>query len=162
MSFLFVETVLSGVFVASAFLIGAWIAVSVDYSTREKALFAAFGAGIFLAATMLLIQETLKLGNFLDLLLGFILGALTFGIAQHYFKHDENVSSKQPKGRLSIVGTILDSVPETIFIGVIIALQEPGLFAAEAVLFMGNLATTLEGAKIMQKQGLKKGLQLEH
>ncbi len=159
MSFLILETVLSGVLVASAFPIGAWIATSINYSTREKALFAAFGAGIFLATTMLLVQETLKIGNFWDLLLGFSLGALTFGVAQHFFKHDNNSGAKKSwksESRLSIVGTILDSVPETIFIGVIIALQEPGLFAAGIVLFLGNLATTLEGAKIMQKQGIKK------
>ncbi len=165
MSFLILETIVSGVLVASAFPIGAYIALTVDYSTREKALFAAFGAGIFLATTMLLVQETLNLGNFVDLILGFSAGALTFGVAQHFFKHDQNNkhNAKQglppvAKGRLSVIGTILDSVPETIFIGVIIALQEPSLYPAVIVIFLGNLATTLEGAKIMLKQGISKKL----
>ncbi len=163
MTLVIYEAVLSGIIVASAFPIGAIIALFVPYSTREKALFAAFGAGIFLAATMLLVQETLRIGNFLDLILGFSFGALTFGIAQHYFKHDQSNNERtlkgrviKHKGRLSIIGTILDSVPESIFIGVIIALKEPGLYAAESVIFLGNLATTLEGAKIMLKQGLPK------
>lgn len=49
-------------------------------------------------------------------------------------------------------------MPESLFIGVLIALQEPGLFTAETVLFLGNLAATLEGAKIMQKQGIKRSM----
>ena len=164
MSIVILETISSGILVACAFPIGAWIATSFNYSIKLRALFAAFGAGIFLATTMLLVQETLSLGNFIDLLLGFGLGTVVFGIAQHYLKHnnpqdqEKEIIPGQPKGRLSVIGTFLDSFPETIFIGVIIALQEPGLFAAEAVLFMGNLATTLEGAKIMQKQGIKRKL----
>jgi len=161
LSFAVLETIVSGLIIASAFPIGALIAIYVDYSHVKKALFAAFGAGIFLAAIMLLIQETLNLGNVFDLLIGFSLGALAFGVAQHFLKHNSNNSAlsstkKISAGKLSVVGTILDSVPETLFIGVIIALKEPGLFTAEIVLFLGNLATTLEGAKIMQNQGIKK------
>lgn len=163
MSFLIIETVISGLIVASAFPIGAVIATYANYSHAKKALFAAFGAGIFLSATMLLIQETLNLGNVFDLLIGFSLGALAFGIAQHFFKHDSNsksgsVPKRYSAGKLSVIGTILDSVPESLFIGVLIALQEPGLFTAETVLFLGNLAATLEGAKIMQKQGIKRSM----
>ncbi len=162
MSYIVLETVLSGIFVASAFPIGALIAIVFNYSTARRALFAAFGAGIFFSAVMLLVQETLRLGGFLDLLVGFSLGAITFGIAQHFFKHDNSEKGQKRKkhseGKLAVVGTILDSVPESLFIGIIIALQEPGLFVAEAVIFLGNLATTLEGAKIMKKQGIKNWL----
>ncbi|MGE5187466.1 MAG: ZIP family metal transporter [Betaproteobacteria bacterium] len=160
MSNIIFETIISGIFVASAFPIGAWIAVSFDYSTKLRSLFATFGAGLFLATTMLLVQDSLSLGNFADLILGFAVGASAFGLAQHFLKHklekENKTKTLQARGRLSIIGTLLDSFPETIFIGVIIALREPGLFAAEAVLFMGNLATTLEGAKIMHKQGIER------
>jgi hypothetical protein len=157
LSFSVIETVASGLFVASAFPIGALIAVSTKYSTFERALFASFGAGIFFAAVVLLVQETLNLGNYIELLVGFILGALSFGIAQHYLKHDDSIQNKkQAEGKLTIIGTILDSVPETSFIGIIIALHEPGLVPALIVLFLGNLATTLEGAKVMHEQKLSK------
>ena len=60
------------------------------------------------------------------------------------------------EGRLAIIATILDSVPETLFVGIIAALASPGLFPAIIILFLGNLATTLEGAKIMHNQGIPK------
>jgi zinc transporter ZupT len=99
------------------------------------------------------------------LVLGFGLGAATFGLAQHLIRHrnhskdDELVRKrKQEKsdGKLSIIGTVLDSVPETLFVGIIAFLRQPGLYAAVVVLFLGNLATTLEGAKIMHNQGMGK------
>ena len=68
------ETIISGFIVAVAFPVGALIAIYVPYSSSKRALFAAFGAGIFFAAMMLLTQEALKLGNVFDLVLGFGLG----------------------------------------------------------------------------------------
>ncbi len=153
------ETVFAGIAVAVAFPIGALIAVLVPYKAANRALFAAFGAGIFLAATMLITQQALALGNVFDLLLGFSLGVVAFGIAAHQIRHgkDKNGQPKQrSEGKLSIIGTVLDSVPESLFIGIIAALRQPGLSAAVLVLFIGNLSITLEGAKIMHHQGLGK------
>jgi zinc transporter, ZIP family len=160
------ETIFSGIIVAAAFPIGALIAIYIPYSVSKRALFAAFGAGIFFAAIMLLTQQTLIMGNILDLVIGFSLGAAAFGFAQHQIRHrhhgsaesEEERKAKHAKseGKLSVVGTVLDSVPETLFVGIIAAFRAPGLYAAVAVLFLGNIATTLEGAKIMQHQGTPK------
>lgn len=160
------ETIIYGFTVAAAFPIGALIAIYVPYSSSKRALFAAFGAGIFFAAVMLLVQQTLIKGNVYDLLVGFSLGAVTFGFAEHSIRHralrgiDDEEQRKQKhkesEGKLTIIATILDSVPETLFVGIIAALQQPGLLAAVVVLFLGNLATTLEGAKIMHNQGMGK------
>jgi zinc transporter ZupT len=162
---LLLETIFSGIVVAVAFPIGALIAIYIPYSASRRAQFAAFGAGIFFATMMLLTQQALVLGNVLDLVLGFGLGALTFGLAQHLIRHrhhphddEQTRKRKQEKsdGKLSIIGTVLDSVPETLFVGIIAFLNQPGLYAAVVVLFLGNLAATLEGAKIMHKQGMGK------
>jgi ZIP family zinc transporter len=157
------ETVFSGIVVAVAFPIGALIAIYIPYSASRRALFAAFGAGIFFAAMMLLTQVALNLGNVFDLVLGFGLGAATFGLAQNYIRRctactedERKIKRAKSEGKLSVVGTILDSVPETLFVGIIAALRQPGLYAAVAVLFLGNIATTLEGAKIMHNQGFGK------
>ncbi len=156
-----IGAIIAGIIVAIAFPIGALIATRVQYSASKRAFFAAFGAGIFFSAIMLLIQQTLNIGNVYDLVLGFGLGAVTFGLAEHLIKHggvtDSNGRKKNregSEGKLAIIGTILDSVPETLFVGILIALQEPGLLAVIIVLFLGNLATTLEGAKIMHYQGI--------
>jgi zinc transporter ZupT len=69
---------------------------------------------------------------------------------------ERKATSSQTDGKLAVIGTILDSVPETLFIGIIAALRQPGFYAAVAVLFMGNIATTLEAAKIMHHQGISK------
>ena len=166
MSFLdpqLLETVFAGFVVAVAFPVGALAAIYVPYSSSKRALFAAFGAGIFLAAMMLLTLEALNLGNVLDLVVGFSLGAATFGLAQNYIRrckacneNDRKIKREKTEGKLSVVGTILDSVPETLFVGIIAALRQPGLYAAAIVLFLGNIVTTLEGAKIMYIQGLGK------
>ena len=157
------ETIISGFIVAVAFPVGALIAIYVPYSSSRRALFAAFGAGIFFAAMMLLTQVALNLGNVLDLVLGFGLGAITFGLAQNYIRRckacnedERKIKRKKSEGKLSVVGTILDSVPETLFVGIIAALNQPNLYAAVVVLFLGNIATTLEGARIMRDLGIPK------
>lgn len=163
LDFKLLETVFAGLVVAVAFPIGALIAIYLPYSASKRALFAAFGAGIFFAAMLLLTQEALILGNILDLVLGFSLGAATFGLAQNYIRRckactedERKIKRARSEGKLSVVGTILDSVPETLFVGIIAALRQPGLYAAVIVLFLGNIATTLEGAKIMHHQGFGK------
>lgn len=156
-------TLIAGFIVAVAFPLGALIAIYIPYSVSRRALFAAFGAGIFFAAMMLLTQQALILGNVFDLVLGFGLGAATFGLAQNYIRRckacteqERKVKREKSEGKLSVVGTILDSVPETLFVGIIAALRQPNLYAAVAVLFLGNIATTLEGARIMHDQGISK------
>ena len=158
------ETIVAGFAVAAAFPIGALIAIYVPYNAAKRALFAAFGAGIFFAAVMLLVQQALGKGNVYDLIVGFGFGAGTFGLAEHFIRHrsvnkiddieKKRIKREESEGKLTIVGTILDSVPESLFVGIIAALRQPGLLAAVLVLFLGNLATTLEGAKIMHNQGM--------
>lgn len=55
-----------------------------------------------------------------------------------------------------IAQPILDSVPENIFVGAIIAIQIPGLLAAVLALFVGNLTATMDGAERMLDQGMKR------
>jgi ZIP family zinc transporter len=97
------------------------------------------------------------------LVLGFGFGAATFGFAQNYIRRckactleERRIKRQMTEGRLSVIGTILDSVPETLFVGIIAAFNQPNLYAAVIVLFLGNIATTLEGARIMRNQGTPK------
>ncbi len=161
------ESVLAGVIIASAFLIGALIAIFGKYSVKNRAIFAAFGGGIFLATTAYLIQETLTIGTSWSLIVGFILGAASYYSAKQLIKKktqskkkNENKLNEQnpntyPSGKPIIVGTILDSVPEALFVGIIIALNQLGVVAAVIVLFLGNLAATLEGTKRMKRRKIK-------
>lgn len=171
------NSILMSVVVASAFIIGSLVAIYTRYSPQVKGDFAAFGAGIFFAAIAFsLVDEALKQANTSTMIFGFILGASVYSIANHYIskrskykngqqyekskddtKNSENKNGKQDGSSQNvIVGTILDSIPETLFVGVIIAMQLHGLIGAVIALFFGNLAATLNGAKLMVEQGQAK------
>ena len=57
---------------------------------------------------------------------------------------------------MSIIGTILDSLPENLFIGAILALNLSGLSAASIALFLGNLTATMDGAQRMFDKGMER------
>jgi zinc transporter ZupT len=113
--------------------------------------------------------------------IGFVIGTVLFGMANHWLKrrygldtgsnnnggtdtgshrwpnNERNgLAAKESPAEIVIIGTFLDSIPENIYIGIIIALSLPGLAAAVIVLFLGNLAATLEGAKRMVDVGIAK------
>ncbi len=54
---------------------------------------------------------------------------------------------KKGSGKLIIIGTLADSHPETIMIGVMIALGIPGLFPTALALFIGNFTATIVGTR---------------
>jgi len=67
-------------------------------------------------------------------------------------KHDNNRGievrkERKGSGRIIIIGTLADSHPETIMIGVMIALGIPGLFPTALTLFIGNFAATIVGTR---------------
>ncbi|HYF99104.1 MAG TPA: hypothetical protein VD815_03345 [Candidatus Saccharimonadales bacterium] len=169
------------IIIASAFIIGSIVAIKIKYPSNIKGDFSAFAAGIFLAAIAFsLITESTKLGHAGTMIIGFISGAVVYSMSnryirkrskyrksQHYNRDKKEGNIKDNKQEIQkdiqdgssqnvIVGTILDSVPETLFIGVIIAMQLQGLIGAVIALFLGNLAATLYGAKLMVEQGLSK------
>lgn len=172
------------IFVASAFIIGSLVAIKIKYSPKIKGDFAAIAAGTFFGAIAFsLINESLKIANINTMILGFILGAAVYSIVNHYIRkrskyktssfrirnkeknrNNDNDNTKaynndSKQGGTStniIIGTILDSIPETLFIGVIIAMQLHGLIGAVITLFLGNFAATLSGAKLMVEKGISK------
>jgi zinc transporter, ZIP family len=167
-------TTLMSIIIASAFIIGALVSNYVKYSSKIKGDFAAFAGGIFFAAIAFsLIAESIKQHNFFTMLMGFIAGSVIYRYANHRLRkrskykqqqskknnNNQGSSSKKKQNGSSqtvIVGTILDSVPETLFVGVIIAMNIHGLMGAVIALFLGNLTATLNGAKIMLEEGKTK------
>jgi large-conductance mechanosensitive channel len=119
-------------------------------------------AGIFLGAIFLsLVDEARKEDATSVFIIGFAVGAIVFSISNHYFKKrsekqslDESANSrtKENIGSAStvIVGTFLDSILETLFIGIIIGLHLPDLIPSVIALAFGNLTAT------EQKECMKK------
>jgi zinc transporter, ZIP family len=69
----------------------------------------------------------------------------------NHFADDQNTSSSST----ILIGTLLDSIPESLFLGVIIALNLSNLWGATITLFLGNLSSTIEGAKRMYEEGIR-------
>ena len=146
------NTLLLSMIVSSAFLIGAILSIFIKYPERIRADLAALSAGIFFSTiSFSLIDDALREGSFITMAVGFIIGAIVFSVINRIIQRSnskikyKNINSS----KTVILGTFLDSFPESIFIGVIIALNLQGLMAAVLALFIGNLTATMEGAKRM-------------
>ena len=148
------NTLVLSIIVSSAFLIGAILSIFIHYPERIRADLAAFSAGIFFATIAFsLIDEAIREGSFITMVIGFGVGAVVFSvinrILQTRYKSKTKNNNNTSSSKTVIIGTFLDSFPETIFIGVIIALNLQGLMSAVLALFLGNLTATMEGAKRM-------------
>jgi zinc transporter, ZIP family len=147
------NTLLLSMIVSSAFLIGAILSIFIQYPERIRADLAALSAGVFFSTiSFSLVDEALKEGSFITMVVGFIIGAIVFSVINRILQNRSNSKTKNrdiSSSKTVIIGTFLDSFPESIFIGVIIALNLQGLMAAVLALFIGNVTATMEGAKRM-------------
>jgi ZIP family zinc transporter len=74
---------------------------------------------------------------------------------EHY--NDSQLTADGTTGgsaKIVFAGLLLDSIPEALFVGILIALGHGGIVGAVAALFLGNLTTTMEGAKRMSLSGM--------
>ena len=131
-----------------------------------------------------LVSESTKEGNAVTMGIGFVIGAVVFSFFnrillkkfnlkkkiqniyanKEYAKNkanadnDLNGSTEDQNSTSSssaiLIGTILDSIPESLFLGVIIALNLSNLWGAAITLFLGNMCSTIEGAKRMYDEGM--------
>ena len=147
------NTLVLSITVSSAFLIGAILSIFIHYPERIRADLAAFSAGIFFATIAFsLIDEAIREGSFITMVIGFVVGAVVFSVINRILQtryKSKTKNNNTSSSKTVIIGTFLDSFPETIFIGVIIALNLQGLMSAVLALFLGNLTATMEGAKRM-------------
>lgn len=73
--------------IASSFIFGATISINFNYPKRLKGDLSAFSAGIFFSTvSFILIDESIKIGSFTTMAIGFISGALTFSFAHKFLK----------------------------------------------------------------------------
>lgn len=153
------NTLLLSTVVSSAFLIGAILSIFIPYPERIRADLAALSAGVFFSTiSFSLIDDALREGSFITMAVGFIIGAIVFSVMNRMLQRSNSqIKSKEiSSAKIIILGTFLDSFPESIFIGVIIALNLQGLMAAVLALFIGNIAATMEGAKRMVDVSARK------
>jgi ZIP Zinc transporter len=189
----FTQSIILGIVVASAFPIGAAVAIARKFPKRIKGNLAAIAAGIYFSTLAFsLIDEAIKISSFPAMAAGFAIGAVSFSIAHPVVKERKKLtkmlssspqkkeektddednnksrsrnennekqqqqSSSSSSGEMNIVGTVLDSLPENLFLGAILALNLSGLSAASIALFLGNLAATMDGAQRMFEKGMQR------
>ena len=187
------QSVTLGILVASAFPIGAAVAVARKFPKRIKGNLAAIAAGIYISTLAFsLVEEAIKVSSFPAMAAGFAIGAVSFSIAHPVVKERKKLTkifslssshkkeektvdynndgrsrngrnekhqqqqSDSPSGEMNIVGTVLDSLPENLFLGAILALNLSGLSAASIALFLGNLTATMDGAQRMFDKGMQR------
>ncbi len=154
-----------GLIVAIAFPLGVIFAIFVKYPNKLRSNIAAFGSGIYLAVIAFsLVSESTKEGNGVTMGIGFIIGAVVFSFFNHELLKRFNLKKKiqrnyvdkeYGKNKINVyndinnytddqnsnssstilIGTLLDSIPESLFLGVIIALDFSNLFGATITLF---------------------------
>lgn len=71
-------------------------------------------------------------------------------------RSDKGSRSSGGSGQMVIIGTLADSHPETLMIGMMVAIGISGLLPTVIALFIGNLTATVVGTRQMIEEGIPK------
>ncbi len=152
-----------GVLAASSLLVGAALAIWMRPSNRVVGLVMGFGSGTLISALAYeLVPEATK-GN-IPLVVGLAVGALTFFFADwiidsHGGEQRKSIeSTKQAGAGMAIfLGTLLDGIPESLVLGMSLALGGAVGVAFLVAVVISNLpegmagTTSMEGAAMSRK-----------
>lgn len=157
-----------GLVAASALLIGAAIGYFASVPQRAIAAIMAFGSGVLISALSFnLMDEAYKTGGFGGTALGFVAGAAIYTVANVILarrgaRHrkrsgDEQAQERSEKGESSgmaiAIGSLMDSIPESIVIG--LTMIESGAVSLVAVvaIWLSNVPEGLSASAGMKKAG---------
>ena len=151
-----------GALSASSLLIGAALAIWLRPSNRIVGLVMGFGSGTLISAIAYeLVPEATK-GDF-PVVLGLAVGALTFFLADwiidhHGGEHRKSIATKQQAGAgLAIfLGTLLDGIPESLVLGMSLALGGTVGVAFLVAVVISNLPEGIAGTTSMQDAGMAR------
>jgi ZIP family zinc transporter len=154
-----------GAFTASSLLIGALLAGPLGRATRTVGLITAFGAGTLLSAIAYQLVPLSTLAESFDVGLAFLAGALVYFVADHVI--DSRGGSKRQaiaghedeenSGVAMFLGALLDGVPETVIVGITLALGGSISVAFVVAVFVSNIPEGIAGSVSLQAAGLSRG-----
>lgn len=145
-----------------ALMLGGLLALSKRFSSRFISLVMALGGGILIAMVALeLVEESFKQGGHMAAGVGVMAGALVYFAADLAVarrgakkrKESENQPSSDASGMAIFIGSMLDSIPEAVAIGV--SLLKGGAIGWVLVLgvFISNIPEGLSATSGMIKAG---------
>jgi len=151
-----------GALSASSLLIGAALAMWLRPSDRVIGLVMSFGSGTLISAIAYeLIPQAIK-GDF-PVVLGLAAGALTFFLAdwiidRHGGEHRKSIATKQKAnaGLAIFLGTLLDGIPESIVLGMSLALGGEVGVAFLIAVFISNLPESMASTTSMEDFGISR------
>lgn len=152
-----------GLAAASALLIGSLLGWFIRFSSKAIAHVMAFGSGILIAALSFeLVEEAQAEASILWVAGGFMLGALLFSLINHRLaspgvKHRKRSHGQQPatdnSGLAIAAGTLLDGIPESLAIGLLVASGGKLSIATVAAIFISNIPEALSSTAGMRRAG---------
>jgi ZIP family zinc transporter len=152
-----ISATLWGGFAAASLLVGFYLA-SRGLSNRTIGIIMGFGAGALLSAISYeLVPETALGGGYMAL--AFCVGALTFFGADWWIDHRGgadrmDIEGKQVgSGSAIFIGTLLDNIPESIILGMSLALGGAINVAFLVAVFVSNLPEGVAGTLNLEAAG---------
>ncbi|MDX6609395.1 MAG: zinc transporter, family [Solirubrobacterales bacterium] len=154
-----------GALAASSLMLGALLAFSRSWPTRQVGLVLAFGAGALISAVSFeLAAEGLRVGSLGATAIGLGIGALT------YFSLDGAIASRFSAGRgragraggadsgtALALGAFLDGIPEQLVLGIGLAAGEGIGIGLLVAIFVSNLPEAIGSATEMRGAGTERG-----
>jgi ZIP family zinc transporter len=160
-----VESILWGLVAASSLLIGAIIAIRVPPHPKTLGLVMAFGSGVLLSAVSFeLVAEASAIGGGTGgVVFGFLAGAAVFTVGdiaigrfQRRRQGVHPVPSQSGAGLAILLGALLDGIPETAVLGLIVLETGDIGVAMLAAVFLSNLPEGVAATSNLIEAGWKR------
>jgi len=155
------DALLWGAISGSAVLIGAIVGVYIKIKKRLIGFIMSFGTGVLIgAACFELLRDSVKDGGLFPTAIGFLLGALLFTIVDLVISKkggkDRKRSRKNPENHTGLAiffGSIFDTIPESIVIGVSLLDQSSVSYLLVIAIFISNFPEGLSSSVGLKKDG---------
>jgi ZIP family zinc transporter len=152
-----------GFLAASALLLGSALGWFICFPPKLVAYVMAFGSGVLFAALSFdLVGDALEQAGMGWIAGGFMLGAAGFSLINHWLntpgvKHRKRSHSQLPAtkntGMAIAAGTLLDGLPESMAIGLLVASGGKLSLATIAAIFISNIPESLSSTAGMRRAG---------
>lgn len=151
-----------GFIAASALLLGSALGWFIRFPPKSVAYVMAFGSGVLFAALSFdLVGDALEDAGIAWVAGGFMAGAAIFSFINHWLnapvKHRKRSQPQQPAssntGMAIAAGTLLDGLPESMAIGLLVASGGKLSLATIAAIFISNIPEALSSTAGMRRAG---------